>query len=409
MQVDTFSQIVGRVLLRVPNASRFLAEDWVRNAFRRVSERRRWSWLYSFGQFLIPQSYNTGTVTVTRSSLTVTGSGTSFTSDMIGRQFRIASSPIYTIKSVDSITQLTLDNVYGGDTATAQTYEIYLAYVTPPVDFHAFITVFDPHFDWQLALNYSQNEINSADAQRSNAGNAYLLAWLDYSSDSVGIVAQPIQVLGSGPSPGSSGIFTGPVDSLFVVEITTGGIAGTAIFRWKKGSGAYTSNVTTDVDGLAQSLSDGVQVYFPTGQTYVLGDLFIIQTLARSNPGLPRYELWPHQKAQYVYPFLYEKRAPDISDPNVVLPRFIRGDLLLEYALAEAASWPGPSTDRPNPYYRLELHDRHLKKAEFMCMELERQDEEVFLADVYYQDAVGLPFAPIPALGDSNWLMKHDL
>ena len=40
-------------------------------------------------------------------------------------------------------------------------------------------------------------------------------------------------------------------------------------------------------------------------------------------------------------------------------------------------------------------------------MQAERNDEEVFMADVTYQESTVMPFAPIPALGDSDWLQTH--
>ena len=408
---DSFSTLVGRVLLRCPMAGRFLAEDWVREAWYDIcAPDHRWSWLYGFDQFLLPAEYETGTVVVTRNSTTVTGTSTVWTTEMVGRQFRIGTtSVIYTISSVESGTSLTLDKVWGGATASAQTYEIYLAYVTVPADFQSFISVWDPNFNWQLALDFSQNVLNAADAQRSNSGNAYLLAWRDYSTSSIGAVAQPVQVLGTGPDPGSSGTYTGPSNALFTVEITTGGAIGTAVYRWKKDGGSYTSGVTTDAtSSVAQELQDGVSVYFPTG-TYVLGDIWIVRATAGSNAGLPRYEVWPHQKALYVYPFLYWKRPPDISASGVVIPYSIDNNLILEMALAKAASWPGPSADKPNPFYRLELADRHERKAQQLLAQAQVKDAEIFMSDVVYQEATQMPFAPIPALGDSDWLQKHDI
>ena len=100
---------------------------------------------------------------------------------MVGSQFRIGTAtPIYTITQYDSATQIELQFPWGGTTQTTG-YRIYLCYLTPPSDFHAFISVWDPNFNWQLRLNIQQEEINSWDAQRANTGQAYLLASYDYS------------------------------------------------------------------------------------------------------------------------------------------------------------------------------------------------------------------------------------
>src|SRR5262245_37087920 len=101
-------------MLRCPAASPFLTQDWVRNAFRQIAERRRWSWLIKFGQFIAPAVYNTGTVSVTRNSTTVTGVGSSWDQSMVGLQFRIGTAtPIYTVAQVNSTTSLDLDAVWG--------------------------------------------------------------------------------------------------------------------------------------------------------------------------------------------------------------------------------------------------------------------------------------------------------
>src|SRR5439155_4921776 len=109
---------------------------------------------------------------------------------------------------------------------------------------------------------------------------------------------------------------------------------------------------------------------------------------------IPRYELWPHQQALYNYSYLYEARAADLDETSAVLPSFIRGDVLLELALAEAARWPGPSTDKRSVYYDLNLSAMHQSRAEKMIMEMERQDDETYMADLTYRyPALGWPFA----------------
>jgi hypothetical protein len=402
--LDTFDDVWGKVLLRVPGAGSLLARDWVTNAFRRIAERRRWSWLVKFGQFVVPAVYNTGTVTVTRYATAVTGLGTTWTTDMVGRQFRLGTAtPIYTIADVTSATTLELDTAWGSTTTSGVTYEIYQCFFTPPSDFHAFICLWDPAFNWQLYINYSQQELNAWDAQRANSGQAYLLAARDYSKSSSGTVTALTQVTGTGPDPVITGTYTGATDAIFTIECTTGGAALTAVFRWKKADGSWTSNVTTDT--LAQDLQEGVQVYWPDTVVYVDGDVWVTQARVVNSVGLPRYELWPHNKANYVYPFLYEARATDLQDTGAVLPRYIRGDVLLEMALAEASEWPGAGVDRPNPYFNMQLALMKRKAAETMILELERQDDNTYLQDAFYQP-VSFPYAPFP---DANWLQRHAL
>lgn len=181
MAVDTFAAIVGRVKLHCPAAGELLPRDWVDNAWRRLNERRQWSWLIKQGQFILPALYKTGTVTVTNSSTTVTGSGTAWDGTLIGRQFRIASStPIYTIADVPDATTITLDMAWGAQSQSGVAYQIYQAWQTAPSDFQNFIALWDTQMNWALHLNVDQQLIDTADAQRANIGNSYVVSWHDW-------------------------------------------------------------------------------------------------------------------------------------------------------------------------------------------------------------------------------------
>lgn len=405
--LDTYSECWNRVILRAPSLSPALAQDFVTNAFRRLAERRRWSWLVKYGQFITPAVYSTGTVDVFRDSDLIIGTGTSWDATMIGRQFRVGlAAPIYTITNVTSPTNLQIDASFGGSTQQGITYSIYQCFYTVPDDFHQFVSLWDPAFNWQLMLNIDQSELNIVDAQRANVSNPYVVSFRDYTTAQVGIVGRPLQVLGNGNVPGASGTFTGPASAVFTIEVTTGGIPGTAEYQWKKGSGSYTTGVVTDGNGDAQELMDGIMVYWPTGLSYTDGDVFIIQATAVPNAGLPRYELWPHQQALKVYPFLYESRPVDISDSGAVIPRYIRGDVLVEMALEDVALWPGPSADKPNPHFNPKLAEYHGNKAENMIRWLETQDDDIWVQDIQYRYPA-IAWSMATPLGDARWLQSH--
>ena len=142
-----------------------------------------------------------------------------------------------------------------------------------------------------------------------------------------------------------------------------------------------------------------------TGTAYVVASLDFDDVF--NTPPLPRYEIWPHQRAQYVYPFQYVSRPPDLSDPGASLPRMIRGDVLLEGALADAARWPGLS-DQRNPYFNLPLAMAHEARYTAMVDEMVRTDDEIFENDVTYMSLSAMPFASIP-WGDARYLQAHDI
>jgi len=408
--LDTYNQIWNKVMLRCPAASSLLARDWVQNAFRQVAERRRWSWLIKFGQFIAPPLVNQGRVLLTQGLTTVTGLGTEWDESMITRQFRSGNpNPIYTITQVNSSESLELDSPWGGQSSRfPEPYEIYRCYFTPPHDFQSLMNVWDPRMNWRLWMHIQQEELNTWDAQRANRGQAYVVAQLDYTRDYVGTISPVHQVRGAGSRPirTDGSIYTGPTPAVFSIEIVLGGFVGTAgvaEYMWGKNGPAV--NGPIEVDSSPQYLQDGVAIFWPEDGAFSFGDVFTINASPISVPGLPRYEIWPHIVGPYIYPFFYIARAADLSDINAVLPRYIRGDCLLELALAEAARWPGPAADRPNPYFNMQLAAMHQARAEKMLLELERQDDETYEQDVTFKQTLGFPMAT--PFGDASWLQSQ--
>lgn len=311
MSIDSYQRIYRQVLLRCPAVGTFNAQLFIQHAFRQLCQRRLWSFQTKRAQFIMNAQYNTGTVSVVLNSDTVVGVGTTFTGAMVGRQFRIGlNTPIYTIIAVPDATTLTLSEVWGAASASAQGYRIYNAYVTVPADFQSFISVYDPQMNWQLWTQVQQEYLNIYDAQRASTGTSYLLSPIDYST----------------------------LDS----------------------------------------------------------------------PPLPRYEVWPHQTAQYVYPYLYVARMADLDDSGATLPREVNGDLLLEMALAECARWPGASVESPNPYFNLTLALQHDRRAETILQQVERLDDEISQTSVWYGQLDSIPFAPLP-WASASFMQSHAL
>jgi hypothetical protein len=85
----------------------------------------RWAGQYKEGYLPLVPVYGTGTVTVTINSRTVTGSGTTWTSAMVGRKFLGPDSIYYKIAAVASTTSLTLTEPYQSSTAAGGVYQIW--------------------------------------------------------------------------------------------------------------------------------------------------------------------------------------------------------------------------------------------------------------------------------------------
>lgn len=106
---------------------RTLVNHSIQRALERISEFHDWPYyIQDKGVIETIAPYETGTITVTNGSKTITGSGTTFTSAMAGRKIRVAGgNAYYRIAAFVSTTEITLEYNYPGSTASAQTYKIY--------------------------------------------------------------------------------------------------------------------------------------------------------------------------------------------------------------------------------------------------------------------------------------------
>lgn len=400
---DTFTTLWNRLLLRCPDIGPALSQDLVRDAFNQLAERRPWSWLRRMGAYAPATFTVPGTVTTIQGSATVTGLGTAFTTLLTGKQIRIggAGCKTYTIALVPSATSLTLDQPWAGAAVTGAAYELLDCYVTPPSDFNYWYSVVNASANYRLWTNTTGAEIDRCDPQRTQSGNAFCLAFLDYQNAYQGTVEAVVQAFGAGPSPVSMSTlgYSYPANSVYTIEITTTGIVGVSDFRWKQDAGAWTGGVVTDPGAL--DLSNGVQVYFPAGN-YIDGDIFVIPCRAGTVTGLPRYEAWPRAASQ-IYPYTYIARAPELSDDTPQLPIYVRGDVLIEMALRNCAMIPGFSEGRKNSYFNIPVANMHKAESEKMIMELEKKDDEVAPEDLAWQS---MQNAPAP-WADGSWQQTH--
>lgn len=398
---DTVEQITLDVQAFCPDADPNLARLWVRDAARRIMEARQWSWLLRRGQFVIPASVNnvsTGaTVSATQDSDELTFSSGVAAEAWVGRQFRTAtSSAVYDIIGYVSATKVKIFPAWGAASVSGSGWTIQQMRLTLPADCQALISVISPQHRWQLWLDVPQETLDSCDPARSSGGGVpNLLSPLDYSTVPSGSVAAT-ELAGGGvnPKPISGGVYTGLDDAVFVLQVTTGGVGGTAVFKWCKNSGAYNTGITSNAsDG--NYLSDGVSVVWPDTSTFVLNDVFVIRTKALLTPGVPRMEIYPYPSSAMVLPYLYITRHPDITEPGVSIPGILgnRGDVIREKALEMASAWPG-TEDRPNTYNQINRRDYHGANANYLMSELARQDNMLFQRNVL--PVRRLPYAPWP-------------
>lgn len=397
MAFDTLATLIGKVQQRVGSLpDQYLLVDWVVGAAREVFRDRDWTFRRRRGQFLFFAPYNTGLATITRGYNYADFSGATLDNSMTGRQFRIGvDTPIMTIKQVVG-NRVYFDANWGAASVAAQAFEIYQAYFAVPTDFDSFISIVDMQRGFQLDWwNCTSSDLDRVDARRAISGNqAVAMVLHDFTDQSNGIVGSVIQVHGSGSVPVSGGSYTGVEDAVITVEMTAA-----AIFKWRKGSGAFVTGVAVDVDGNDQSLCDGVSVAFPTTGTYVNGDTFVIPCSASYSGGIARMEAWPHIKADEVRSYMYVARPPDLNDPGATLSRYIPGDLIVEKALAAAARW----NSEGNKYFNLKLSMLHDARAATMLEDVAREDAARESSDLTYDEWTKLPVM------DSSYLAARDV
>ncbi len=127
MAYDNYGNIKTAVLSKIGISDtdvETVAKQALNDILEEICQAYNFSWLYGDSSFITAAPYETGTVSVTEGSATVTGSGTTFTSAMVGRKF-YCEDATYVILARVSATEITLSTVYAGDTGSGLTYKIY--------------------------------------------------------------------------------------------------------------------------------------------------------------------------------------------------------------------------------------------------------------------------------------------
>ncbi|RLI53359.1 MAG: hypothetical protein DRP09_15965 [Candidatus Thorarchaeota archaeon] len=125
----TVEEVVRDVLAAASTDAGYLvAVRWVNNRYKQLVSRVRFRHLREVAEVVIPASYKTGTVSINRGSLIVTGVGTLFVTQFTAGDkenlYIKISSAWYKIASVDSETQITLDSTFSEDDVSGGSFVI---------------------------------------------------------------------------------------------------------------------------------------------------------------------------------------------------------------------------------------------------------------------------------------------
>lgn len=174
---DTFGDCWRRVRLYVPAAPTFLVREWVNVSWKRLAKLRHWTFLRGELRLTIGAARTLAAVTVTQGSSTITSAGLFLAGDA-GRQFRVGSTPIYTVQTFTDVNTLVLDQPYGEDTSAIARGTIFDGYATMPADFESFRLIVDPYNQRRLAWWVTEDQLNILDptSQISDNGPRALVA-----------------------------------------------------------------------------------------------------------------------------------------------------------------------------------------------------------------------------------------
>jgi hypothetical protein len=160
------------------------AGRFLNDAYREIVQRRNWYALKVRGVINIPNTINGGQATVTQGSNIVQGVGTSWTTSLIGQQFRVGFTyPYMTINNVNQYTQqLTVDWPFGGPTQTGG-YNIIGAYQSMGANFVRFDLAINQVQGWPMEVDVPQMVLDQWDPWRQSLGWSTILSPLPPTPD----------------------------------------------------------------------------------------------------------------------------------------------------------------------------------------------------------------------------------
>lgn len=146
-------------------------------SLRKILDRRTWFGLFTKGQLVCPGSVTTGSATVTLGSPIVTGTNTTWTADLVGRQFRIGyNNPIYTIVDVDPIGQTLLLELDWGGPSSQSGYFIVQYYYNLGPNIKYLYNMVNMQLGYKFRTGWTQNTLDAVDPWRQNQNFPWAVA-----------------------------------------------------------------------------------------------------------------------------------------------------------------------------------------------------------------------------------------
>jgi hypothetical protein len=168
--------LIGLIQAWNPDLSQPKILAIINGTLRKVYDRKTWFFLFVKGQLVAPQAVTTGQVTTTLGSDIVAGTGTSWDSTLVGRQFRIGyNNPIYSIVDVPDSTHLQLELAWGSPSVTSG-YFIIQNYFNLGPNIKYLKTMLNVQLGYKFTLHATQDTLNTLDPWRQNQNFPYISA-----------------------------------------------------------------------------------------------------------------------------------------------------------------------------------------------------------------------------------------
>jgi hypothetical protein len=174
---QTFENLWRQARNLFPGVPPFVVREWAQDAYERACSQHGWGFLRAEA-YLTTLASRSVEVGVTQGSATVTSAGL-FTSTDQGRQFRIGTYPVYTIRTFTDASTIVLDRTYQADTDAAATASILDAYALMPADFGRFLLIWNPYEQRTIEWSFNQDRFALADPARSisDTGPRFVVAF----------------------------------------------------------------------------------------------------------------------------------------------------------------------------------------------------------------------------------------
>lgn len=359
-----------------PDYPPYLADTSINNKLREVLDRRMWSGLLVKDQLLIPASYTTGTVTVTRDSATVAGSATAWAvADKVNTTLSTAITSA-DLNVIVEVTLVALTNITAGDwvtvdAATGSEEQVLVIWVGTTTIKGVF-----------TIAHATSTPITKSSLVRQQFRLNETSPWYTVTGVSSTTSLKLDQVFG-----GSTTAATGY--SIFMGYVTFGQNAK-MVYSVLNLSRRYRMKLHMPQEAL--------NLYDP--QRSATESTFLLADYIPDEIGRPRFELYPRPTSEQVFPYIVYRQTSSLFDDDDTPPPFVRSDVLVKGALADALRWRG----RTSKYYDPTTATQKMVEFEKGVIEMAMADDSVYLTNLLW-DFNRFPFGGYGA----DWYQSHDV